>query len=73
MNLLQKILKRKILLANLGLFLILLVGATYLLVGVNRFNPLQDNYTVRVELDRSGGLQPNGDVTVRGRDRKSVV
>lgn len=66
MNLLQKILERKILLANLGLFLILVVGATYLLVGVNRFNPLQDNYTLRVEMDRSGGLQPNGDVTVRG-------
>ena len=31
-----------------------------------RVNPLQGSYTVKVDLDRSGGLQPGNDVTLRG-------
>ncbi|MGW0178945.1 MlaD family protein [Nocardia sp. NPDC003345] len=56
----------KILLSNIGLVLALLIGGTYLLVNVMRVNPLRSTYTVVVNLDRSGGLQPGNDVTLRG-------
>ena len=56
----------KVLVANLGLVLLLIVGAVYLLVAIVRINPLKDTYEVKVNLDRSGGLQPNSDVTYRG-------
>ncbi|MET8798384.1 MlaD family protein [Nocardia sp. NPDC004568] len=58
--------KNKILLSNIGLVLALLIGGTYLLVNVMRVNPLRSTYTVIVNLDRSGGLQPGNDVTLRG-------
>ncbi|MBF6356727.1 MCE family protein [Nocardia higoensis] len=53
-------------LSALGLLLILVVGASYLAVAVMRFNPLRSEYSVTVKLDRSGGLQPGNDVTLRG-------
>lgn len=56
----------KTLVANLGLVLILIVGVVYLLVYIMRVNPLRETYKVTVNLDRSGGLQPNNDVTYRG-------
>ncbi|WP_336084562.1 MlaD family protein [Nocardia sp. SSK8] len=56
----------KILLANGALVVVLLVGVTYLLVNVMRVNPLRSEYEVTVNLDRSGGLQPGNDVTLRG-------
>ncbi|MEV3959686.1 MlaD family protein [Nocardia sp. NPDC050193] len=58
--------KNKILLSNIGLVLALVIGGTYLLVNVMRVNPLRSTYTVTVNLDRSGGLQPGNDVTLRG-------
>ncbi|MGW0006056.1 MlaD family protein [Nocardia grenadensis] len=58
--------KNKILLSNIGLVLALVIGGTYLLVNVMRVNPLRNTYTVTVNLDRSGGLQPGNDVTLRG-------
>ncbi|WP_406268320.1 MCE family protein [Nocardia sp. NBC_00881] len=66
MTFLSKLFGRKLLLSNLGLILVLLVGAAYLMVNVMRINPLRSNYTVTVNLDRSGGLQPGNDVTLRG-------
>ncbi|MGW4719262.1 MlaD family protein [Nocardia sp. NPDC004260] len=62
----RKVFGSKIFLSNLGLVLVLLVGAAYLLVNVMRVNPLRSDYTVTVNLDRSGGLQPGNDVTLRG-------
>ncbi|AXK87160.1 MCE family protein [Nocardia farcinica] len=62
----MKKLSRKQLLSALGLVLVLVVGASYLLVYVMRVNPLRAEYTVTVQLDRSGGLQPGNDVTLRG-------
>lgn len=59
-------LKNKILWSNLGIFLALLIGGTYLMVNVMRVNPLRSTYTVIVNLDRSGGLQEGNDVTLRG-------
>ncbi|WP_306364520.1 MlaD family protein [Nocardia sp. CC227C] len=56
----------KNLVSNAALVLILLVGASYLAVSVMRVNPLRDTYRVTVNLDRSGGLQPGNDVTLRG-------
>jgi len=53
-------------LSGLGLLLVLVVGASYLAVSVMRINPLRSEYTVTVKLDRSGGLQPGNDVTLRG-------
>ncbi|RDI62988.1 MlaD family protein [Nocardia pseudobrasiliensis] len=58
--------RHKMLLSNLGLVLALVIGATYLAVSVMRVNPLRQTYTVTVNLDRSGGLQPGNDVTLRG-------
>jgi virulence factor Mce-like protein len=62
----RKLFGSKIFLSNVGLVLVLLVGATYLLLNVMRVNPLRSEYTVTVNLDRSGGLQPGNDVTLRG-------
>ncbi|MCM6777021.1 MCE family protein [Nocardia sp. CDC159] len=58
--------RHKLLLSNVGLVLALVIGATYLAVTVMRVNPLRQTYTVTVNLDRSGGLQPGNDVTLRG-------
>ncbi|MGV9674342.1 MlaD family protein [Nocardia sp. NPDC003482] len=58
--------RHKLLLSNVGLVLALIVGATYLTITVMRVNPLRQTYTVTVNLDRSGGLQPGNDVTLRG-------
>jgi len=58
--------RRKLWLSNIGLALVLLIGATYLAVSVMRVNPLRSEYTVTVNLDRSGGLQEGNDVTLRG-------
>ncbi|MEU1986231.1 MlaD family protein [Nocardia sp. NPDC019395] len=59
-------LRNKILWSNIGIVLALVIGGTYLLVDVMRVNPLRSTYTVVVNLDRSGGLQPGNDVTLRG-------
>ncbi|MEV0249737.1 MlaD family protein [Nocardia sp. NPDC050712] len=59
-------LRSKLFLSNAGLILVLVIGATYLMISIMRINPLQDTYTVTVQLDRSGGLQPGNDVTLRG-------
>ncbi|MFC9893301.1 MlaD family protein [Nocardia sp. NPDC127579] len=61
-----KLFRSKLFLSNAGLILVLVVGATYLLVSIMRINPLNQTYTVTVQLDRSGGLQPGNDVTLRG-------
>ncbi|TSE00304.1 MCE family protein [Skermania sp. ID1734] len=60
------IFRHKTLLSSLGLVLMLLLGTGYILVKVTRINPLRSTYHVTVDLDRSGGLQPNNDVTYRG-------
>ena len=62
----KNLLGRKILLANVGLVLLLVAGAGYLLVAIMRINPLEQFNTVSVDLNRSGGLQPGNDVTYRG-------
>ncbi|MFD6390125.1 MlaD family protein [Nocardia sp. NPDC055029] len=62
----KKFFGSKIVLANAALVVVLIVGATYLLVNVMRVNPLRSEYDVTVNLDRSGGLQPGNDVTLRG-------
>ncbi|WP_369690666.1 MlaD family protein [Nocardia crassostreae] len=58
--------QHKNLVSNTALVLILLLGAAYLAVSVMRVNPLRETYAVTVNLDRSGGLQPGNDVTLRG-------
>lgn len=52
--------------ANIGLVVVLLLGAAYLGTEVLRWRPLPSTYTVTVELAGSGGLAVNGDVTFRG-------
>ncbi|QIS16829.1 MlaD family protein [Nocardia arthritidis] len=66
MTRLRKLLRSKIFLSNLGLALVLVIGASYLMVSVMRVNPLKSTYDVTINLDRSGGLQPGNDVTLRG-------
>lgn len=58
--------QHKLLVANVGLAVVLLIGAGYLLIGVIRYNPIAQKYTVVVNMSRSGGLQANNDVTLRG-------
>ncbi|NKY85418.1 MlaD family protein [Nocardia veterana] len=60
------LLRHKLLLSTIGLVVVFVVGASYLAVSVMRINPLRTTYTVTVSLDRSGGLQPGNDVTLRG-------
>ncbi|RMI34061.1 MlaD family protein [Nocardia stercoris] len=62
----RKLLRNKLFWANIALVLVLGLGASYLAVDVMRLNPLKSTYTVTVSLDRSGGLQPGNDVTLRG-------
>ncbi|MGY0500292.1 MlaD family protein [Nocardia sp. FBN12] len=66
MTFVSRLLRRKVLLTNLGLVFALILGGTYLFVGLADINPLRAAYTVRVELVRSGGLMNNSDVTFRG-------
>jgi phospholipid/cholesterol/gamma-HCH transport system substrate-binding protein len=58
--------QHKLLVANVGLAVVLLLGAGYLLIGVIRYNPIEQKYTVTVNMSRSGGLQTNNDVALRG-------
>ncbi|MBF6169918.1 MCE family protein [Nocardia blacklockiae] len=64
---------RRVALANLGLVLVLVVGAGYLSRYVLRFNPIPHVLTVTVELPVSGGLLPGNDVTFRGTRVGEVV
>lgn len=59
--------RHPVLVSNTALALVLLVGAAYLTVGALRIDPLSDDYRVTVRLDGSGGVQTNGDVSVRGQ------
>ncbi|MGW6423589.1 MCE family protein [Nocardia sp. NPDC055053] len=52
--------------AMLGMVGLLVVGSGYIAVDVVGVRPLRTTYTVRVHLDRSGGLLPHSTVTVRG-------
>ncbi|MFI6214802.1 MlaD family protein [Nocardia brasiliensis] len=62
----QWLVRHRIAVANIGLVLVLLVGAAYLGAAVLRINLLPNTYTVRVELQNSGGLAANNDVSFRG-------
>ncbi|MGX1770972.1 MCE family protein [Nocardia brasiliensis] len=62
----QWLVRHRIAVANIGLILVLLVGAAYLGAAVLRINLLPNTYTVRVELQNSGGLAANNDVSFRG-------
>ncbi|NMN95385.1 MlaD family protein [Antrihabitans stalactiti] len=62
----KRLLQRKTLLSTIGLILVFLVGAGYLMFNIMRINPLRSTFEATVNLDRSGGLQPNNDVTYRG-------
>lgn len=60
------LLRNKILLSNLALVLVMLVGVGYLSLGVLRWRPLDDSYSLTVEFANSGGVQETSDVTLRG-------
>ncbi|MEV6556037.1 MlaD family protein [Nocardia sp. NPDC051756] len=62
----QWLVRHRIAVANLGLIVVLVLGAAYLGANVLRINLLPSTYTVRVELANSGGLAANNDVTFRG-------
>ncbi|MQY30542.1 MlaD family protein [Nocardia aurantia] len=53
-------------LSVLGLLAVLVFGAGYLSVGALQLDPWRSHFRVTVELDQSGGLLPNQDVTLRG-------
>ncbi|MET7773524.1 MlaD family protein [Nocardia sp. NPDC005366] len=58
--------RHRIAVSLLGLLTILGSASGYLLLGTLGIDPLNDPYRVHVELDRSGGLLPGQDVTLRG-------
>ncbi|WP_067839232.1 MlaD family protein [Nocardia lijiangensis] len=58
--------RKRIAVANIGLVLVLILGSAYLGAQVLRFNPLPNTYVVTVELQTSGGLLSDNDVTFRG-------
>lgn len=60
------LLKHKILLSNLALVLVMMVGIGYLSLGVLRWRPLADSYSLTIEFANSGGVQETSLVTLRG-------
>lgn len=59
--------RHRVLVSNTALVLVLLLGASYLTIGALRLDPFARDYHVTVRLDGSGGLQANGDVSLRGQ------
>ncbi|MGE2735387.1 MlaD family protein [Mycolicibacterium vaccae] len=57
---------RRLVLSVVGQLTLVAVGVSYLSFGALRVNPFEDQLTVTVHLDESGGLLPSQDVTLRG-------
>ena len=57
---------RRLALSVIGQLTLVAVGVSYLSFGALRVNPFEDQLTVTVHLDESGGLLPSQDVTLRG-------
>ncbi|MGW4122860.1 MCE family protein [Nocardia sp. NPDC004711] len=64
--LLHWVVRHRIVIANIGLIVVLVLGSGYIGGYVLRFNPIPHTYQVTVELASSGGLLPGNDVTFRG-------
>jgi virulence factor Mce-like protein len=62
----RQLTRHRLLTSMVGLALVFVVGAGYLLLGSLKIDPLHSQYHVRVQLAQSGGLLPNQDVTLRG-------
>ncbi|MFI1912191.1 MCE family protein [Nocardia sp. NPDC020380] len=62
----QWVVRHHIGIANLGLIVVLVIGAGYIGGYVLRFNPIPHTYRVTVQLQSSGGLSAGNDVTFRG-------
>jgi virulence factor Mce-like protein len=60
------LLRHKILLSNLALIVVMLIGVGYLTLGVLRWRPFDDTYSLTVEFANSGGVQETSEVTLRG-------
>jgi virulence factor Mce-like protein len=60
------LLRHKILLSNLALIVVMLIGFGYLTLGVLRWRPFDDSYSLTVEFANSGGVQETSEVTLRG-------
>ncbi|OHU32942.1 MlaD family protein [Mycobacteroides chelonae] len=58
--------RRQALLSGLALAAILALAVTYLINGALRLSPLSPTYRVTLQLNESGGLLPNQDVTFHG-------
>lgn len=62
----RRLVRFRLALSALGLLAVFLAGTGYLLIDSLQITPLQSHYAVRVELDQSGGILVNQDVTMRG-------
>ncbi len=62
----QWLVRRRVVLANFGLILVLVLGSGYLGREVLRLHPFARTFHVTVDLANSGGLLPGDDVTFRG-------
>lgn len=58
--------RHRVLVSNTALALVLAVGAAYLTIGALRIDPFAQDYRITLRLSDSGGLQANGDVSLRG-------
>lgn len=56
----------RLLISGIAQIALVAIGVAYLLFGALRDNPFADQITVAVQLDESGGLLANQDVTLRG-------
>lgn len=60
------VVRRRLLVSGIGLVALLLVTFSYVAVGALGINPVATTMAVRIQLEQSGGLLANQDVTVRG-------
>lgn len=65
-DVIQAVVRRRLLVSCTGLAILLVVAFGYIAVGALGVNPIRQTMSVRVLLPESGGLLANQDVTVRG-------
>ncbi|MBD0860124.1 MCE family protein [Gordonia sp. zg691] len=58
--------RNSVLVGNIGLVLVMVVGLGYLSLGVLRWEPFADKYSLTIQFPISGGLQETSGVTLRG-------
>lgn len=58
--------RNSVLVGNIALVLVMVVGLSYLALGILRWQPFADKYKLTIQFPISGGLQETSGVTLRG-------